>query len=255
MASPHDLDRISTALAAARKVLASIEGAPRQVRAKGGGDPVTDADTAVDTCLRALLPAPGEGWLSEESADDGDRLARRRVWIVDPLDGTREFLAGIPEWVISVGLVEDGEPTAGGVCNPTQGTVIVGALGHGVRVDGEPSPPLSAERSLAGATVLASRSETRRGEWARFAEAAFEVVPTGSVAWKLALVAIGRADATWTLTPKHEWDVAAGAALVRAAGGAVFGLDGRQPRFNLAVPRLPGPEPEIRSLLGIPALP
>ena len=256
----RDLEKIERALHEARRVVAAIAPDALDVRTKSGGDPVSAADLAVDRLLRALLPEEGEGWLSEETADDGARLSRRRVWVVDPLDGTKEFIAGIPEWAISVGLVEDGEATAGGVCNPALGVVVVGGLGHGVRVDGAPLPPL-APRSLSGARVLASRSETGRGEWARFTGGAFDVVPVGSVAWKLALVAAGRADATWTLTPKHEWDVAAGAAMVRAAGGTVFGLDGGPLRFNLPSPRVsglvacaPGLEAEVRALLGTPAL-
>jgi len=256
VASGEDLKRIATALAAAREVLASIEGASGMVRAKEGGDPVTEADTAVDACLRTLLPAPGEGWLSEESADDRRRLEARRVWIVDPLDGTKEFVAGIPEWSVSIALVEDGEATAGGVCNPAQGTTVVGAVGLGVLVDGAPPIPVPAAQ-LEEVDVLASRSEMARGEWRRFAFLK-RLVPMGSVAWKLALVAAGRAGATWTLVPKREWDVAGGAALVRAAGGTVFGLDGRSPRFNRADTRLPGLvacaaglEDQVRSVLGI----
>jgi myo-inositol-1(or 4)-monophosphatase len=88
--------------------------------------------------------------------------------------------------------------------------------------------------------VLASRTEVGRGEWARYASALFRVVPMGSVAWKLGLVAAGRAAATWTLSPKHEWDVAAGVALVRAAGGVVAELDGSEPRFNRPRPKLSG---------------
>ena len=262
MASREDLERITSALSAARDVVAGIAPASLNVRTKTGGDPVSAADLAVDTLLRERLPGEGEGWLSEETADDGARLARRRVWVVDPLDGTKEFLAGIPEWAISVGLVEDGVATAGGVCNPALGMMVVGGIGHGVQVNGAQVPPLSGEKALRGARVLASRTETGRGEWARFAGASFDVVPTGSVAWKLALLAAGRADATWTLTPKHEWDVAAGVALVLAAGGAVFGLDGRSLPFNRPHPRLPGLvacapglEPELRALLGTPALP
>jgi myo-inositol-1(or 4)-monophosphatase len=259
VASEEDVRRIVRALSAAQEVLRGIEDAPARVRVKQGGDPVTEADTAVDACLRDLLPASGEGWLSEETADDRRRLAARRVWIVDPLDGTKEFVAGVPEWSVSIALVEDGEATAGGVCNPAAGTTMVGAVGLGILVDGTPSLPVAAATALAGADVLASRSEMARGEWARFRFLP-RLVPMGSVAWKLALVAAGRAGATWTLVPKHEWDVAGGVALVRAAGGAVFGLDGRPPRFNREDTRLPGLvacaaglTAEIRTLLGIPA--
>jgi myo-inositol-1(or 4)-monophosphatase len=258
MATQDDLRRIAEALAAAREVLARLGHRPGEARTKEGGDPVTEADTAIDACLRARLPAPGEGWLSEETVDDRSRLSAGRVWIVDPLDGTKEFVAGIPEWSISIGLVEDGEATAGGVCNPARGTTVLGGLGLGVLVDGGPPAPLAAAR-LAETDVLASRTEVGRGEWVRFAQTFPRIVPMGSVAWKLALVAAGRAGATWTLSPKNAWDVAGGTALVRAAGGAVFGLDGRPPRFDHDETRLsglvacaPGLEAEVRFTLGIP---
>jgi myo-inositol-1(or 4)-monophosphatase len=200
-------------------------------------DPVTEADTQVDALLRRLLPRDGEGWLSEETTDDLSRLDRRRVWVVDPLDGTREFVEGIPDWSVSVGLVVDGEPVAGGICNPATGELILGAKGMGVTLNGRPVR-VSARPGLAGATVVASRSEVKRGEWQGYRDGAFEIRPTGSVAYKLGLVAAGLADATWTLTPKHEWDGAAGVALVRAAGGVAVPGGPEEDRFNRAQPRL-----------------
>jgi myo-inositol-1(or 4)-monophosphatase len=202
------------------------------------GDPVTEADHAADRVLRTLLPQHGEGWLSEETADDPVRLERRRVWVVDPIDGTREFVQGIPEWCISIGLVEDGVPVAGGILNPATSELVLGAVGHGVTYNGKAATVLD-PASLAEATVLASRSETRRGEWERFEQARFRVQPCGSVAYKMGLVAAGRVEATFTLVPKHEWDVAAGTALVRAAGGRVTLADGSEPRFNQPTPRFP----------------
>lgn len=251
----RDLERIRAALEAAAEVLEPFEPGAVEARLKEGDDPVTAADLAVDRTLRRLLPEPGEGWLSEETADDGDRLSRHRVWVVDPLDGTREFVAGIPEWCVSVGLVEGGCPVAGGLLNPASGMLVVGAVGSGVVCNGK--PVMAAGRSeLTGARVLASRSEVRRGEWQAFSEREFDVVPTGSVAYKLGLVAVGEADATWTLVPKHEWDVAAGVALVLAAGGEAWlppGPSDREPErraegpgdgaslvFNRPRPRLPG---------------
>jgi myo-inositol-1(or 4)-monophosphatase len=153
------------------------------------------------------------------------------VWIVDPLDGTREFLAGIPEWSISIGYVEDGTPVAGGICNPQTGESVVGGLGHGVVLNGEAVVARS-RHTLDGALVLASRSEFRRGEWSEFKNMPFEVRPVGSVAYKLACVAGGLADATWTLQPKNEWDVAAGVALIRAVGGVAYTPSGESPTFN-----------------------
>jgi myo-inositol-1(or 4)-monophosphatase len=125
------------------------------------------------------------------------------------------------------------------VCNPATGETIVGGRGLGVRLDGR-RVGVRATCRLEGAEVLASRSEIRRGEWRRYRDAPFRFRPMGSVAWKLALVAAGRADATWTLCPKHEWDVAAGVALVRAGGGDVRLPDGGIPTFNRVHTLLPG---------------
>lgn len=233
-----DLDRIARALDAAAEALEPYTPGAVAFEAKSErGDPVTEADLAVDGVLRRMLPVEGEGWLSEETADDPARLARKRVWVVDPLDGTREFVEGIPEWCISIGLLEDGVPVAGGVANPATGERVIGAVGHGI-VEGSAAGRPRAS-GLTGARVLASRSEVRRGEWDRAEYRDVDVVPCGSVAYKLACVAAGLADATWTLVPKHEWDVAAGVALVRAAGLDVWLRDGSSPTFNRPRPLLP----------------
>lgn len=232
-----DLDRIREALERARVALQRFTPGEIDARRKAGDDPVTEADTTVDTLLRELLPQDGEGWLSEETEDDLSRLDRRRVWVVDPLDGTREFVTGIPEWCVSIGLVEDGEPVAGGILNPATGETIVGGKGLGVTLNGRPAR-VSERTTLEGATVLASRSEVKRGEWQGYREDLFEIRPTGSVAYKLGLVAAGVVDATWTLTPKHEWDVAAGVALVLAGGGVIVAGSAEEARFNRAKPKL-----------------
>jgi myo-inositol-1(or 4)-monophosphatase len=232
-----DLARIEEALERARAAFQRFTPGEIESRHKQGDDPVTEADTTVDTLLRELLPQDGDGWLSEETRDDLIRLERRRVWVVDPLDGTREFVTGIPEWCVSIGLVVDGEPVAGGICNPVTGETIVGARGAGVTLNGRPAG-VSDRPTLEGARVVASRSEVKRGEWEGYREDLFEIQPMGSVAYKLGLVAAGLVDATWTLTPKHEWDVAAGVALVLAAGGAIVTGAPEETRFNRAKPLL-----------------
>ncbi len=223
--------RIEQALLAARKALAGYTSGNISARHKSCGSPVTEADHAVNAVLREHLLRAGEGWLSEETEDDHARLECRRVWIVDPIDGTREFIQGVPEWCVSVALVEDGRPIAGGVCNPAAGDVIVGGGSLGVMCNNV-SAAVSRRATLEGATVLASRSEFERGEWEPYAGAEFLVKTMGSVAYKLALVAAGRADATWTLQRKHEWDIAAGAALLEAGGGFLCLPDGSPVTFN-----------------------
>jgi myo-inositol-1(or 4)-monophosphatase len=232
-----EVERIAAALDRAVAVLARFTSGDIESKRKAGGDPVTEADTAIDAVLKEMLPRPGEGWLSEETEDDPSRLACSRVWIVDPLDGTREFIAGIPEWSVSVGLVEDGRPVAGGIANPATGEIFLGALGAGVTLNGRPAP-MSDRPSLTGAEVLASRTEVARGEWSHH-DGRFTIRPTGSVAYKLALVAAGLADATWTLKPRHEWDVAAGVALILAGGGRAATKGNTVPLFNQRKPLLP----------------
>lgn len=228
---PGDLDRIHQALDRAARALEPFTPGEIAARMKHGDDPLTAADVAVNEALRAVLPRDGEGWLSEETVDDPSRLERSRVWIVDPIDGTREFVMGIPEWCVSVALVVDGIPAAGGILSVANGQRIVGSVDDGVTLNDAPAA-CTGRADIRGALVLASRSEVKRGEWAPFLSTPIAVRNMGSVAYKLGLVAAGLADATWTLVPKNEWDVAGGAALVAAAGGTVMGLDYEPVRFN-----------------------
>jgi myo-inositol-1(or 4)-monophosphatase len=231
--------RIHSALEAARTIFERFTAGAVDAEYKLGHDPVTEADRAADAVLRKELLQDGEGWLSEESVDDLSRLDRSRVWVVDPLDGTREFVAGIPEYCISVAMVQDGVPVAGGICNPASNEIFLGSLETGLTYNGKPAQP-SRRTVLEGALLLASRSETKRGEWKRFENAKFKIRPMGSVAYKLALVSAGLADGTFTLTPKNEWDVAAGGALVLSAGGYVGTLDHQPLRCNNRSPLLSG---------------
>src|ERR1700729_2766196 len=203
------LKRIEAGIEAARTVFARFTPGAIETEYKIGHDPVTEADRAVDAVLRQNLLRDGEGWLSEETVDDLTRLDKSRVWVVDPLDGTREFVAGIPEFCVSIAMVENGRPVAGGICNPATNETFLGSLESGVTYNGKPVRP-SQRTTLDGATVLASRSETKRGEWKQFEGANFKIRQMGSVAYKLALVSAGLADITFTLVPKNEWDVAAG---------------------------------------------
>ena len=169
------------------------------------------------------------------------------------------FIRGIPEWCVSIGLIENGLPVAGGIFSPSCDTRIVGSVESGVTLNGVPVQCAEGE-GLAGALVLASRSEVGRGEWDRFFGTDISVRNMGSVAYKLGLVAAGLADATWTLVPKNEWDVAGGAALVRAASGDLCDLSGQPRQFNQADPLLngfvatrPGLGDAVRSLLDLSA--
>jgi myo-inositol-1(or 4)-monophosphatase len=233
------LARIEGAIEAARLVFDRFTPGAVATEYKAGHDPVTEADRAIDAVLRQNLLRDGEGWLSEETADNPARLDKERVWIVDPLDGTREFVQGLPEFCVSVGFAENGRPVAGGIYNPATQETFLGAVDSGVLYNGQPVRP-SQRTTLDGALILASRSEVKRGEWKQFENGPFRVQAMGSVAYKLALVSAGLADITFTLTPKNEWDVVAGAALVESAGGFVSTLEKTSLAANRRDPLLSG---------------
>jgi myo-inositol-1(or 4)-monophosphatase len=233
------LARIQAGLNAAHDVIKRFAPGTFMVKDTGGRDVITQVDREVSDALRATLLRPDEGWLSEEDVDDSSRLSKSVVWVVDPLDGTREFVDGIPEWSISVGLVVNGVAVTGGVCNPATNELFLGSLHAGVTYNGRSVQP-SPRTNLYGAVVLASRQEYKRGEWAQFEGRQFSVKQTGSVAYKLALVAAGLADATWTLSPKHVWDVAAGVALVNSARGKVACIRDGKLQFNQTETLIPG---------------
>ncbi|HUA35730.1 MAG TPA: 3'(2'),5'-bisphosphate nucleotidase CysQ [Candidatus Binataceae bacterium] len=203
-----------------------------EIGSKGKDNPVTQADLEADRALKKFLhdPFPHYGWLSEETADTKDRRKCSRVWIVDPLDGTKEFIRGVPEFVVAIALVEDGVPVLGVTYNPIKREMVWGARGLGCHFNTKPVR-VTRKRTIKNALVLASRSETARGEWEPFKDI-LKISPTGSVAYKLAMVAAGKADATFTRSPKSEWDVASGAALIMLAGGKVTDIDGNALKFN-----------------------
>lgn len=235
----RDVERIEVSLRIAMELLRRFSASNVETDIKSGGDPVTAADRAANALLREMLVGKEEGWLSEETEDTVGRLTKRRVWVVDPLDGTKEFLQGIPEWCVSIGLVEDGVAVAGGVANPSTGEIYIGSVETGFVCNIARTGPLARTQPVARdheVVVLASRSEHKKGKWECYRGQFFKVIPTGSVAGRLARVAAGLADATWTLESRHEWDVAAGVALIRAAGGQAEIAPGVEPLFNQVSP-------------------
>ncbi|HIJ85185.1 MAG: 3'(2'),5'-bisphosphate nucleotidase CysQ [Magnetococcales bacterium] len=209
-----------------------------QVKQKGPDNPLTKADLEANETIQHILQhfAPDYGWLSEETTDHHDRLKQQRLWIVDPLDGTKEFVQGIPEFAVSIALVEEGLPIAACLYNPPLNELFTAIAGKGSRKNGQPIQT-SRTTQLHRAVCLSSRSETQRGEWDPYKDE-FTLMTTGSIAYKLAVLASGRADFTFTLTPKNEWDIAAGELLVREAHGQVTDKDGSRITFNQPSPRL-----------------
>jgi myo-inositol-1(or 4)-monophosphatase len=211
-----------------------------EVREKSPDSPVTKADLEANAAIRRLISAsfPEDGWLSEETADSTERLGRRRVWVVDPLDGTKEFIAHIPEFCVCIALTEAGRPVVAVEYNPAADRLYVAVRGEGTTVNGARAR-VSATARVPEAVVLASRSEDKRGEWDAF-KPRCRVKLTGSVAFKLAELSTGAGDATFTLTPKNEWDICAGTLLVEEAGGRATDLHGKPLVFNQPSPLRPG---------------
>jgi myo-inositol-1(or 4)-monophosphatase len=222
-----NLARIGSVLTRVAELIAATDLPGVEVRFSSNGDPVTDLDRKINDLIRVSLPNEGEGWLSEESSDCLLRLDCKRVWVVDPIDGTREFVEGIPEWCVSIGLVEDHRAVAGGVLNPSSGELFLGSIDSGLQI----FQPRILAGNFRNPELLVSRREHREGKWRTF-EPTLNIVPVGSIAYRLAQVAAGYADATCTFQPRHEWDIAAGVALVTSGGGTVQSITGRPIVFN-----------------------
>lgn len=207
-------------------------------RDKSPDNPVTSADTDADRILKDRLGRafPDFGWLSEESADSPDRLSRTTLWVVDPLDGTRDFILGTDEFAVSVGLVREGAPVLGIIYIPPLDLLYAAAKGHGARLNGNRIAP-STSGNAAEMRLIVSRSECERDGLDRALQCvgARHVEYTGSAALKIARVAAGQVDAYVTLTPKNEWDFCAGEAILNEAGGCV--TDGRGNAFHYNRPQ------------------
>ena len=218
----------------AGRVIEEIRVRGFTVESKGDQGPVTEADRAADALLKQNLLALDDcGWLSEETTDSPRRLGQRRLWVVDPLDGTREFAAGIPEYAVAIGLVDDGVPVMAVVHCPPTGETWWAVRGEGAFSDA------GAISVREGNSLLASRSEIRRGEFASFIDD-WHITHVGSIEYKLAQVAAGTAGGTLSRGPKWEWDVCAGVLLVEEAGGKVSDAFGDPLRFNQPFPKVKG---------------
>ena len=236
----REVEYARKAALAAGEILMRYYGTDYEVGSKGKNNPVTIADTEADSAIKAILmhAFPDYGWLSEETVDNDERLSKRRVWIVDPLDGTKEFINKIPEFCVAIGLSDDGEPVVGVTYNPITEEMWWSGRGMGCHL-GDHRVHATRTRVLQRASVLASRSETARGEWEVF-HGVLKAVPKGSVAYKLAMVAGGKADATFTRSPKNEWDIGSGAALIIEAGGKMTDIDGNPMVFNKKITKCAG---------------
>lgn len=236
-----DLELLSAAAEAAGAIARRHFGTRTRWWEKAGGEgPVTEADIEIDAMLRARLTAarPGYGWLSEETADDAARLSAPALFVVDPIDGTRAFLAGNPGFAHALAVVRDGRPSAGVVHLPALGLTYTATAGGGARLTGRPLAA-AAGVALDGARLLVSKSQLAPELWPG------GVPPVErhfrhALAWRLCLVAEGAFHGTLTLRDAWHWDIAAGALVAAEAGARVTDRSGQALRFNTPVPASPG---------------
>lgn len=236
-----DLDLLTAAAREAGRTALVFSGkSPRQWEKPDDLGPVTEADIAVDTMLRSTLLAarPDYGWLSEETTDSGARLNHDRIFIVDPIDGTRSFIEGKDTWAHSLAVAEHGIVIAAAVYLPVKGKLYSAAQGLGAWLNGRPIRASARDR-LTGASILAKKPSYDSRHWPGGVP---DVVRhhRPSLAYRLALVAEGRFDAMLTFRDSWEWDIAAGDLILREAGAITSDRRGGPLRFNNPHPQVDG---------------
>jgi len=206
---------------------------------KGKNNPVTEADVAVDQMLRQRLQAfsPGYGWLSEESVDDNSRRTARRVWVVDPIDGTRAFIRGQPHFAVSIALLEDNRPVSAVIFNPATDELFEASEGRSTLLNGA-KVQVSAKGELQDARMLAAQGLFQHKRWTN-PWPSMHVESRNSIAYQVALTAAGHFDGCMNLWGAYDWDLAAADLILRAAGGHITDHTGAALRFNQETPRHP----------------
>jgi myo-inositol-1(or 4)-monophosphatase len=235
----HELHLLSESVREAGARAMELARTGFEVHTKKDRSPVTTADLEVERILQAMQRKyfPGDGWLSEESPDDRTRLSRARVWIVDPIDGTKAYVNRKPEFCISAALVEQGLPVLAAVFNPSTDELFTAIKGHGLRLNGSPLATAGMHDALP--IVMVNPWELRNGRWDGL-DGQVHCRPMYSIANALTLVAAGRVQATITAEPENEWDLAAAVLLTQEAGGAIHDAAGRSFCFNQPKPRFRG---------------
>lgn len=232
----EDLALLESAARRSGEIALGFFGKQPKTWMKEGVSPVSEADLAVDAWLKDALRTarPGYGWLSEETTDSPERLTHRRLFIVDPIDGTRAFLAGKDEWTVSLAMVEDGRPRAAALFNPVRGEMFLAQEGGGTRLNGRLIQ--TAERTdMNGARAYGPPSLLTPAAAAGVGTAG----TIGSLAYRIALVAKADVDVAVARARSHDWDLAAADLLVQEAGGRLTDLTGATLRYNRETLRHP----------------
>jgi len=232
----HELDSAERAAKEAGAAIMGLFKGKYDVQQKSKNNPVTTADLEANRLIRETIQKyfSQDGWLSEEDQDSVERLKNSRVWVVDPIDGTKEFIEGVPQFAVSIAFVEDGKPKVAVVFNPAKGRFYKAAAGLGAFLNEQPIR-VTPRHEIDGARLLVSRSEPRR-KFQVFVDRC-EIKPIGSIAYRLAKVASGDGDCTLTFRSIHEWDICAGVLMVEQAGGKVVDGSGNDLLFNQREPR------------------
>ena len=207
------------------------------IETKPDGSKVSSADYAVNHYLEATLRplAPEIAWLSEESPRQNDRLKAEHTWIIDPIDGTSSFLNHEEDWCIAVALVKNGAPLLGAVYNPMRDELFFAQQNQGAFLN-QARLAISKTAELARATIITSNSHFNRTFKARPTQPENQTEPKRfwrcSMAYRIALVAAGQAEATISLTPKNDWDIAASHLILEEAGGKISSPEGKPLIYN-----------------------
>jgi myo-inositol-1(or 4)-monophosphatase len=236
----QELSTIQQALILASDRLPTIMHEGLTVRVKSDGSPVTNGDLEVNHIIQeALLAAfPDDGWLSEESPDDAIRLQKNRVWILDPIDGTKPFIKNLPQFVISLALIDHGQVAIGIIFNPATREYFCAVRGEHPTLNGQPIQV----RSTTGHrwSFLVNSGPISRSTIRTWRETADCRPIMGSIAYSLALVAAGRVDGVLNIGTQNEWDIAAALLLVPTAGGIVVDRDLKPIQCNQPNPAVNG---------------
>jgi myo-inositol-1(or 4)-monophosphatase len=225
-----DLELLQTAARKGAEIAMSYYGNAPKISYKEGMSPVTEADFAVDAYLKETLCAarPDYGWLSEETADSTVRLTKKRTFVVDPIDGTKAFIAGNSMWCVSVAIVESGRSIAGVLDCPVRKEVYSAALGQGAYKNGA-----RLERGAENSPLVMSGTKALLAHFAQVTGAvphAHSHIP--SLAYRIAMIADGRLDGAFVKPDAQDWDLAAADLILAETGGTICGVDGSRATYG-----------------------